>query len=107
MSKSNHTKHRLRTDPNSSIAWMDGGYLSTASYESSEITGIQLSLMPDGHDDVYILTILPGDEYGAYDAWLRRMGSTDMVHMLTKRVRDPEDVVVAAIESLPDYIGIV
>lgn len=56
---------------------------------------------------VYVLMILPGDEYGAYDAWLRRMGSNDMVHMLTKRARYPEDVVVAAKESLPDYIGLV
>jgi hypothetical protein len=56
---------------------------------------------------VYILSILPGDEYGQYDAWLRRMGSDDMVHMLTKKARDPEDVVVAAIGELPEIIGLV
>lgn len=107
MSKLNHIKHRLRTNPNSSIAWMDGGYLPSASCESAEISGLQLSMMLDGHDDLYILTILPGDEYGYYDAWLRRMGSTDMVHMLSKWARDPEDVVVAAIENLPDYLGLI
>lgn len=107
MSKTKNLKHRLRTDPDGMLGWMDGGYLPQVSYESTEITGIQLSMMLDGHEDVYVLTILPGDEYGMYDAWLRRMGSEDMVHMLTKRARDPEDVVVAALGELPDYIGLV
>lgn len=107
MSKINQVKHRLRTDPNGMLAWMDGGCLPQVSYESAEITGIQLSLMLDGHDDVYILTVLPGDEYGSYNAWLRRMGSDDMVHMLSRRARDPEDVVVAALGELPDFIGLV
>ena len=107
MSKSSNIKRRLRTDPDGMLGWMDGGYLPNLSYESAEISGIQLSMMLDGHDDVCILTILPGDEYGHYDAWLRRMGSDDMVHMLTKRARDPEDVVVAALGELPDYIGLV
>ena len=107
MSKINNLKHRLRTDPDSFVGWMDGGYLPNAYYESAEITGIQLSLMLEGHEEVYVLTILPGDEYGAYDAWLRRMGCEDMTHMLTKRARDPEDVVVAALGELPDYIGLV
>ncbi len=107
MSKTKNLKHRLRTDPDGVLGWMDGGYLPRISYESAEITGIQLSLMLEGHEDVYILTIMPGDEYGRYDAWLRRMGSEDMVHMLTKRARDPEDVVVTALGELPEYIGLV
>ena len=107
MSKTKNLKHRLRTDPDGMLGWMDGGQLPHVSYESAEVTGIQLSLMLEGGDDVYILTILPGDEYGAYDAWLRRMGSDDMLHMLTKRARDPEDVVVAALGELPDYIGLI
>ena len=107
MSKINQTKHRLRSDPDGMLAWMDGGYLPQVSYESAEITGIQLSMMLEGHEDVFILLILPGDEYGRYDAWLRRMGSDDMVHMLTKRARDPEDVVVTALGELPEYIGLV
>lgn len=107
MSKNNNIKHRLRTDPDSMFFWTDGGYLPTGMYESAEITGVQISLMLEGYDDVYVITVLPGDEYGSYDAWLRRMGSTDMIHILSKRARDPEDVVVAAKECLPDYIGIV
>ena len=107
MSKINNLKRRLKSDPDGMLGWMDGGYLPNVSYESAEIAGIQLSMMLEGHEDVYILTILPGDEYGMYDAWLRRMGSEDMVHMLTKRARDPEDVVVAALGELPDYIGLV
>ena len=107
MSKINQTKHRLRTDPHGMLGWMDGGQLPHVSYESTEITGIQLSLMLEGHEDVYILSILPSDEYNHYDAWIRRMGSDDMVHMLTKRARDPEDVVVAALGELPEYIGLV
>ena len=107
MSKSSNIKRRLRTDPDGMLGWMDGGYLPQVSYESAEITGIQLSMMLDGHDDVFILTILPGDEFGQYDAWLRRMGSDDMTHMLTKRARDPEDVVVAALGELPEFIGLV
>ena len=107
MSKQKNLRNRLRTDPDGMLAWMDGGYLPHVSYVSAEITGIQLSLMLDGHEDVYILTILPGDEYGRYDAWLRRMGSEDMLHMLSRRARDPEDVVVAALGELPEFIGLV
>ena len=107
MSKTKNLKHRLRTDPDGMLGWMDGGYLPQVSYESTEITGIQLSMMLEGHEDVYILTVLPGDEYGSYDAWVRRMGSDDMLHMLAKRARDPEDVVVAALENLPDFIGLI
>lgn len=107
MSKINNLKRRLKADPDGMLGWMDGGQLPRMSYESAEITGVQLSMMLDGQDDVFILSILPGDEYGSYDAWLRRMGSDDMLHMLTKRARDPEDVVVAALESLPDYIGLI
>ena len=107
MSKQKNLKHRLRSDPDGMLGWMDGGHLPQVSYESTEITGIQLSLMLDGHDDVYILSILPGDEYGQFDAWLLRMGSDDMVHMLSRRARDPEDVVVAALGELPDFIGLV
>ena len=107
MSKINNLKRRLKADPGVMLAWMDCGHLPQVSYESTEITGIQLSLMLEGHEDVYILSILPGDEYGHYGAWIRRMGSDDMVHMLTKRARDPEDVVVAALGELPEYIGLV
>ena len=107
MSKSSNIKRRLRTDPDGMLGWMDGGYLPQVSYESAEITGIQLSMMLDGHDDVFILTILPGDEFGQYDAWLRRMGSDNMVHMLSRRARYPEDVVVTALGELPDFIGLV
>lgn len=107
MSKSKSLKHRLRTDPDGMLGWMDAGQLPRMSYESAEITGIQLSLMLEGHEDVYILSILPGDEYGQFDAWLRRMGSDDMVHMLSRRARDPEDVVVAALGELPEFIGLV
>lgn len=107
MSKSNNLKRRLKADPDGMLGWMDGGHLPQISYESAEITGIQISMMLDGYGDVYILSVLPGDEYGHYDAWLRRMGSNDMVHMLTRRARDPEDVVVAALSELPDYIGLV
>ena len=59
MSKINNLKRRLRTDPDGMLGWMDGGYLPQVSYESAEITGIQLSLMLEGHEDVYILSILP------------------------------------------------
>ena len=69
MSKINNLKRRLKADPGGMLAWMDGGYLPQVSYESAEITGIQLSLMLEGHEDVYILTIIPGDEYGHYDAF--------------------------------------
>ena len=107
MSKIDHIRHRLCTDPDACIGWLDGGYLPNAFYETAEVTGIQLSLMLDQHEEVYVLLVLPGDEYGTYDAWLRRMGSDDMVHMLSKRVRDPEDAIVAALENLPDYIDLV
>ena len=107
MSKQENLKHRLHTDPDGMLAWMDGGHLPHVSYENAEITGIQLSLMLEGHEDVFILTILPGDEYGHYDAWLRRMGHQDILHMLSRCARDPEDVVITALGELPEYIGLV
>lgn len=107
MSKIDSIKRRLRNNPNGSIAWMDGGYLPNGGYETAEVGGLQVNLMLMGYDDVYIITVLPGDDYGVFDAWVRRLGSNDMVHMLSKTVRDPEDVVVAALETLPDYIGVV
>lgn len=107
MTKIDKVTHKLRNDPDGTIMWMDGGYLPTGGYDSEEISGIQISMILEDHSDVYIITVLPGDEYSTYDAWLRRIGSTDMIHMLSKCARDPEDVVVAAKECLPDYIGIV
>jgi hypothetical protein len=35
------------------------------------------------------------------------MRSDDMVHMLSRRARDPEDVVVTALGELTDFIGLV
>ena len=100
-------KDKLQRDPDGSLMWRDGGYLPRAGYDSEEISGIRISLMLEGYDEVYVILILPGDGSCAYDAFLRRMGSTDMIHMLTRRARDPEDVAVAAMESLPDYLGLI
>jgi hypothetical protein len=33
------------------------------------------------------------------------MGNTEMVHMLTKKARDPEDAVTAALGEFPNFIG--
>lgn len=105
MNKIEKVTRKLRTDPNGYLMWMDGGYLPHCSYDTEELCGIQLSLILDGFDDVYIVSILPGDEYGTYDAWLRRMGEHDCIHMLSRKARDPEDVVVAVKEHLPDYLS--
>lgn len=107
MSRSKNVRDKLRRDPDGTLFWQDGGLLPRCSYDSAEVTGVRIDLMLEGGEDIYVITVLPGDEYGTYDAWLRRQGSTDMVHMLTKRARDPEDVVVAAKESLPDYLGLI
>lgn len=104
MTKTEKTKHHLRSDANGTIMWMDGGILPHGLYDTEELSGVQISMMVEGYDDVYIIMVLPGDEYSTYDVWLRRMGSTDMVHMLSKRARDPEGAVVAALENLPDYL---
>lgn len=107
MSKIDSTKAKLRSNPDATVMWMDGGCLPHGGYDSEEVSGIQISLMLEGYEDVYIITILPGDGSNTYDAWLRRMGSTDMIHMLSNRARDPEDVAVTAMESLPDYLGVI
>ena len=52
MSKINNLKRRLKADPDGMLGWMDGGHLPNVSYESAEITGIQLSLMLEGYEDV-------------------------------------------------------
>lgn len=104
MTKTVKTKHQLRSDANGTIMWMDGGHLPHGLYNTEEISGIQISMMIEGYDDVYIVMVTPGDDYSTYDAWIRRMGSTDMVHILSRRARDPENVVVAVLEALPDYI---
>lgn len=99
-------QRRLRTDPDSFVTW-PGAELPVGSYESEEITGTRLHLMLDGCNDIYVITILPGDDHGLANVWLRRMDSTDAVHILTHRARDPRDTVIAALEALPDYIGII
>ncbi len=107
MSKINHIKDRLRTDPDGIFAWLDGGYLPTGAHETTEITGLQRSVMLEGCDDLYFIVILPGDEDGIYDAWMRRAGCTDMVHVVSRRARYPEGVMLAAMENMPDYLGLV
>ena len=91
---------------NGSIGWMGAG-LPDGSYETCEISGIRLSLVLKWDHEVYLIVILPGDENGTYDAWLRRMGSTEMVYMLTKKARDPEDAVTAALGEFPNFVGYV
>lgn len=107
MSSIDNMKDKLRNDPDGTLMWMDDGSLPRCWYDSEEVSGIRISLMLEGGDDVYVILILPGDEEYTYEAWLRRMGSVDMIHMLTKRARDPEDVAVLAKEYLPDYLGLI
>ena len=107
MSKIDNIKQRLRTDPDGMFCWMDGGYQPTGVHETSEVTGLQCSIMLEGYDDVYIITILPGDEDGTYDAWLRRAGCNDIIHVVNHRARYPEDVLNSAMENMLDYIGLV
>ena len=52
MRKQKNSKHRLRSDPDGMLGWMDGGHLPHVSYESAEITGIKLSIL----DNCSILT---------------------------------------------------
>lgn len=107
MSKNQQVRYKLAYDPDSYIAWMDGGHLPPGGYDTEAITGIQLNLMLDGYEDIYVILVLPGDDDNTYDVWVRRMGSTEMLHMLSRQARYPEDVVVTALETLPDYIGLV
>lgn len=104
MTNMERTRNRLKRNPDASIGWMSAG-LPDGSYETCEISGIRLSLVLKWDHEVYLIVILPGDEDGTYDAWLRRMGSTEMVHMLTKKARDPEDAVTAALGEFPNFIG--
>lgn len=99
-------KHKLRTDPDGTIMWMAGGLRPRGACDTEEIVGFQIRVMLEGDDNVYVIVIMPGDD-GMYDAWLRRMGSTAMVHMLSRRARDPEDVAVLAKQYLLEYIGMV
>ena len=100
-------KRKLRTDPESYVGWGANTDLPTGIYDTAEITSTRIHLMLEGGDDVYVITILPGDDYGYHDAYVRRMGNTDTVHIPTLRARDAKDAVSAALELLPDYIGIV
>ena len=107
MRKSKNVRYKLSHDPDGVLYWQDGGQLPRCVYDSQEVKGVRIDLMLDGDSDVYVIMVLPADEYSTYDAWLRRQGSTDMVHMLRRRARDPEDVVVAAKEHLTDYLGLI
>ena len=107
MSKINNIKSRLLSDPDGMFTWFDGGHLPTGVHEKAEITGLQSNIMLDGYEDLYIITVLPGDEYGVYDAWLRRAGSTDMVRIAHRRARGPEDVMITAMQNMPDYMTLV
>lgn len=104
MSKVNRSKKKLITDLDSMIAWMDGGELPTGGYDTSEISGLRINLMLTGYNDIYVITVLPGDEKGTYDAWVRMMGNHDMVHVTTCRARDLEDAVILAMQHLPDAL---
>lgn len=104
MSKINRIKNKLCSDPDSMLAWMDGGNLPTAGYDTVELSGIQISLMLDGYDDIYIVKILPGDEDGTYDVWARMMGSHDAIFVTSCDARDPEEAVLPAMQNLPDAL---
>ena len=106
MSKIDNIKSRLRTDPDGMFFWNDGGYLPKGMYEKTEITSLQCSIMLEGYDDVLFITILPGDEDGTYDAWLRWAECTDVVRIANRRACDPEDMLLAVMENMPDYIRI-
>ena len=107
MSKIDAIKTKLHTDPDSIIMWMDDGSLPHCWYDSEEVSCLRINLMLEGDNDVYVILILPGDEEYTYDAWLRRAGSSDIIHMLSKRARHPEDVAVLVKEHLPDYLGLI
>ncbi len=104
MDKIQRIKNKLYTDPDSMIAWMDGGTLPTAGYDTVEVSGLQICLMLNGYDDIYIVTIIPGDEDGTYDAWVHMMGNHDMIHVTTCMARDPEDAVILTVQNLPDAL---
>ena len=61
-------------------------------------------MMVDEIDDVFVVIILPGDESGHYDAWVRRMSHTDMVHLYHGQAADLEDMKKQLLEKLPDYL---
>lgn len=107
MSQINQIKRKLRTNPDAYALWRSNASLPTGFHDTAEITSTRVHLMLDGGDDIFVITILPGDDYGYFDAYVRRMGSTDTVHIPTLRARDSRDAVTAALEVLPDYIGLV
>ena len=97
-------KQKLFEDPDGFVSWPETD-LPWAGYDTGEISGLQITLMLYGCDDVYIILILPGDD-GMYDVWLRYMGGHDMVHILSRRAKDPEELVRELWEHFPDYIGV-
>lgn len=104
MSKVNRRKNKLITDPDTMIAWMDGGNLPTGGYDTSEISGLRINLMLTGYDDIYVITVLPSDENGTYDAWVRMLGNHDMIHVTSCRARDIDDAIILTMQNLPDAL---
>lgn len=104
MSTFEEIKQKLQSDPDSCGVWVGDGWSMAASYDQAEIRGYQLTMMVDDIEDVFVVVILPGDESGHYDAWVRRMGHTEMVHLYNGQAADLELLKAQLLEKLPDYL---
>lgn len=102
--KHNNIKTKLRRDPDAYIGWIGGNALPTGGYDTEEFSGLRIKLLLTNSEDVLIITILPGDEKSAYDAYIRKLGSTEMLHLGTFQAKDFGDVLVAVFRHLPDYM---
>lgn len=104
MKKQEKLRRRLYGSDGAVVEWPECGNMPTGRYTAEDVPGIQLSVDTEWGDD-YIIVVLPGDAGGTYDAWLRRRGGSELVHLLTRRSRDPEGIVKAAVKLLPEYAG--
>ena len=104
MKKQEKLRRRLNGADGAVVEWPECGDMPQGRYAAEDVPGIRLSVSTEWGDD-FIIVILPGDAGGTYDAWLHRRGGTELVHLLTRRSRDPEGIVKAAVKLLPEYAG--
>lgn len=73
-------------------------------YDVETISGLRVNLMVYDEDSLYVVDILPGDDVGVYDAYVRRMEDGDMIHMFGLHAQRPEDIISIVMQNLPNYI---
>lgn len=102
-------KSKLMDDPDGTAVWACAEEARGIRYDCDEVAALRMTTMEySGEDDdsVYLILILPGDEPGSYDAWMRRMGENEMSHLYHGRAADLHEMQHKLLLHLPECLGV-